>query len=112
MKSIPPENRCVHGHYSSLYAPETKMVVEERFERVVIESFGYEFKNVEPALDQAHTGRPKYARRTDSPVALPTASAAPGPLAQDPPQDEPGFQQIPPPDVARIAEQAIDPLEE
>ncbi len=48
-ESLPYENRGSHGHYSSFYTPETEMIVRERFKKD-IESFGYEFENIERYL--------------------------------------------------------------
>ena len=43
LEAIPRKNSSDHRHYSAFYAPDTEMIVRERFKRD-IEYFGYEFE--------------------------------------------------------------------
>jgi chondroitin 4-sulfotransferase 11 len=43
LETVPHKNRSRHQHFSTLYTPDTEMIVRERFKRD-IEYFGYEFE--------------------------------------------------------------------
>jgi Sulfotransferase family len=50
LETVPHKNRSRHQHYSAFYAPDTEMIVRERFKRD-IEYFGYEFERADAPED-------------------------------------------------------------
>jgi Sulfotransferase family len=55
LETVPHKNRSRHQHYSTFYAPDTEMIVRERFKRD-IEYFGYEFERLDTPEDAGSTG--------------------------------------------------------
>jgi hypothetical protein len=54
LETVPHKNRSRHQHYSTFYAPDTEMIVRERFKRD-IEYFGYEFERLDTSEDAGST---------------------------------------------------------
>jgi hypothetical protein len=54
LETVPHDNPSDHRHYSTFYAPDTEMIVRERFKRD-IDYFGYEFERGDTPEDTAST---------------------------------------------------------
>jgi hypothetical protein len=92
LETVPRKNRSRHQHYSTFYAPDTEMIVRERFKRD-IEYFGYEFERDDTPEDAESTEKLSVSPREQRRVAVgvnggPTVTRA-GIRVDRTPTDEP-----------------------
>jgi hypothetical protein len=69
LETVPHKNRSRHQHYSTFYAPDTEMIVRERFKRD-IEYFGYEFKRGDTTEDAESTEKVSASPRAQRKIAV------------------------------------------